>query len=77
MNAQDWNRDFPPGTQVLLTLANGEHVTTRTKSQAEHWGGLDHIQVEAIERGYVLLSWVQALAPPLSARRQTGQSGRP
>lgn len=57
MDSQRWNAKYPVGTTVILSLANGKRLPTRTRSRAERWGGLDHVAVEAIQSGYVLLSW--------------------
>lgn len=63
---------------------------TRTTSEAATWGNLDHVAVEAIQPGYVLLSWVKAmgvcpeecgresgrrLAEPLAASWEAGAKG--
>ena len=57
MLAVEWNRDYPTGTLVEVTLADGRTINTRTLGQAKAWGGLDHVEVAGIT-GYVLLSWV-------------------
>lgn len=66
MDATRWNERFEVGQPIILTLANRKRLLTRTTTQAEHWGGLDHVAVAAIPRGYVLLSWcwpIKANAP--------------
>jgi hypothetical protein len=62
MDANEWNRSYPPGTPVVVTLHDGRQVQTRTLNEAARWGNLDHVAVEAIQPGYVLLSWCRALA---------------
>jgi len=57
MLAVEWNRTYPTGTLVEVTLADGRIVNTRTLGLAKTWGGLDHVEVAGIS-GYVLLSWV-------------------
>jgi len=64
MDATRWNQRCDVG--LILTLANRKRVLTRTTTRAEHWGGLDHVAVEAIPRGYVPLTWcspIKAHAP--------------
>lgn len=58
--AENWNRDHSVGTDVDVTLDNGEILTTRTRSEA--WvldSGDAVILVEGIRGGY-LLSRVRA-----------------
>ena len=59
MTAAEWNAAHPLGTKVVLKLANGKRCVTRTASIAATWGGLDHVRVESIATGYVLLSWIR------------------
>ena len=61
MDATEWNRLHPPGTLVAVRLFNGRIIRTRTTSEAATWGNLDHVAVEAIQPGYVLLSWVKPM----------------
>ncbi len=37
-SALDWNRRHPPGSRVLVRLADGRDVSTRTASWAQQWG---------------------------------------
>lgn len=67
MDAGEWNSTYPVGTKVVVTLHNGKRLVTRTCSDAARWGGMDHVAVEAIQPGYVLLSWVKAFHPTPSA----------
>lgn len=71
MDAIEWNRLHPPGTPVRVRLFNGRIIQTRTCSEAMRFGGLEHVQVEAIQPGYVLLSWC---APLDTERATTGES---
>jgi hypothetical protein len=72
LTAAEWNRDYPIGTKVVVRLHNGKRLRTRTTSEAATWGNLDHVAVEAIQPGYVLLSWVRPFlssSPPPPADR--------
>lgn len=57
MDAAAWNSKYQVGQQVILTLADGERRLTRTRSKAMLVGQFAMIEVEAIERGTVPLSW--------------------
>jgi hypothetical protein len=72
LSAAEWNSTYPPGTKVVLTLANGKRQVTRTRSQAESWGGMDHVQVECISQGYVPLAWVRPFLPTAPAGSPSG-----
>ncbi len=61
MTAAEWNRLYPVGTRVSVRLHDGRVWWTRTISEAAGWGGLDHVAVQAIQPGFVLLNWVSAL----------------
>ena len=67
MSAQQWNERHPVGTRVIVTLANGHTLQTRTVSPARSWGGLDHVEVAGLA-GFVLLGWVREL-------ERSGKSG--
>lgn len=63
LTADEWNRDYPPGTQVAVTLANGDVLTTRTASEAQRIGQHDMVLLEG-RVGYWMLGWCRALEPP-------------
>ena len=67
MNAAEWNGSFMPGTRFVVTLANGDCLTTRTASDASRIGQHDMLMLEG-RVGYYLLAWCQALVPPAQAR---------
>lgn len=71
MNATEWNAAHAPGTRVVVTLANGDSLTTRTASEAVRVGQHDMLMLEG-HVGYYLLTWCQALEP--SATRGQGVS---
>lgn len=73
MDSTDWNKAHPIETKVVLTLANGSCLVTRTASEAATWGGMAHAKVEAISQGFVPLSWVRALLP---AQKQADSSAQ-
>lgn len=66
MTAEEWNASYPIGTEILLTLNNGVQKAARTVGAAVRYGGIDHIQVDALT-GYVLLAWVKPVVRPTSA----------
>jgi hypothetical protein len=44
-SAFDWNRRHPPGTRVVLQLADGRSVSTATKGWAVQWGSFAVIEL--------------------------------
>lgn len=60
MTAAEWNACYPAGTQVSLTLADGEIVWARTKSEAARVGQYEMIEIEGFS-GLMLLDWCRAL----------------
>lgn len=67
MTGAEWNRRYPVGTPIILTLADGKRVPTRTRSAATMVGSFYMIEVEYIERGTVPLTWcwpIKGKAPP-------------
>jgi hypothetical protein len=64
VNAQDWNAHYKPGTRVAMTRVDHSIVWTRTTAEARFWGGQDYIAVDAIQHGYVPLTWVEPLELP-------------
>ena len=59
MKALEWNKRFPIGSSVRVTLASGERLLTRTASQAIQGSAFDQIAVVGVPRGYVPLSTVE------------------
>lgn len=57
MDGPEWNRRYPPGTPVIVTLANGKRIRTETTSEAVRVGQFDMVKVAAIQPGSVLLTW--------------------
>ena len=50
----DWNANFPPGTEVVLTNDSGEQERTRTRSEAWEVCGQPVVSVEGRSGGYLL-----------------------
>lgn len=63
MTAAEWNAGFAPGARVVVTLANGDCLTTRTASEAVRVGQHYMLQLDG-RQGFYLLSWCQALEVP-------------
>lgn len=63
MTADAWNLAYRPGTPVVVTLANGNCLTTRTASEAQRIGQHDMVMLER-RVGFYLLSWCRALVAP-------------
>ena len=63
MDAPTWNSRHPIGTRVIVNLADGRILHTRSIAAAQRYGGLDYLEVAGI-KGLVLLSWVQRQEAP-------------
>lgn len=48
-SAFDWNRRHPPGTRVVLQLADGRSINTATKGWAVQWGAFAVIELQHLE----------------------------
>jgi hypothetical protein len=59
MNTTDWNKRFPIGSTVRVTLPSGERVLTITTSQAIQGAAADLIAVLGVPKGYVPLASVE------------------
>ncbi len=45
-SAFDWNRRHPPGTRVMLQLADGSNIATATAGWAVQWGSFAVIALQ-------------------------------
>lgn len=68
MDAAAWNANYPPGSWVIVTLANRKRIPARTLRPALRIGQHDFIEVDAIRPGYVLLSWCWPVKPGAPTR---------
>ena len=47
-SALDWNRRYPPGTLVRVSLRHGESVVAETAGYAQQWGTLALITLREV-----------------------------
>lgn len=65
MEADTWNRKYPIGQPVIVTLANRKRVPSVTRGAAFRVGQFEMVEVECIKLGAIPLSWCW----PIKARR--------
>ena len=60
ISAEQWNRDYPVGKPVRVTLADGSSIVARTDSHARQWGTLAIVTLAGRD-GY----WTTEVLEPL------------
>lgn len=71
MKTTEWNKRFPIGSAVRVTLPSGEQVVTVTASQAIQGASEDLIAVLGVPKGYVSLVSVEPLLDDAHSQRES------